>query len=106
MLYSQEKGLGHGCSTLWVASLDLARYAYTSFRLSTERSHGAHEDLAMSFHHMAQQRTESQYLLVVTKSLSPRMDVSSLMGQELLMSVQFSESKWSNCQRCHQGQCN
>ena len=93
VLYSQEKGLGHSCYTLWVASLDLARYAYTSFRLRTEQSHGAHEDLVMSCHQMAELRTESQDLLVVTKSLSPRMAVSSPMGHELLMSVQFSENK-------------
>lgn len=92
-LYSQEKGLGHGCYTLWVASLDLARYAYASLRLCTEQSHGAHEDLATSCHQMAELRTESQDLLVVTKSLSPRMAVSPPMGHELLISVQFSGNK-------------
>lgn len=53
VLCSQEKGLGHGCYSLWVTSLDPARYAYTSLRLCTEQSHGAHEDLAMSCHQMA-----------------------------------------------------
>lgn len=32
---SQANMLGPGCYTLWAASLDLARYAYTSFRLCT-----------------------------------------------------------------------
>lgn len=93
VLYSQEKGLGHGCYTLWVASFDLARYAYTSFRLRTEQSHGTPEDLAMSCHYMAELWTESQDLLVVTKSLSPRLAVSSPMGHELLMPVQFPKNK-------------
>lgn len=93
VLHSQEKGLGQGYYTWWVASFDLARYAYTTFRLRTEQSHDAHEDLAMSCHQIAESRTESQGLLVMTKSLSPRMAVSSPMGHELLVSVQFSENK-------------
>lgn len=81
-----------GVTLRGLPSLDLARYAYTSFRLCTAWSHGTHEDLAMSCHQMAEGRTERQDLLVVTKSFSPRMTVSSPMGHESLMSVQFSQN--------------
>ena len=81
--------LGAGRYTLWAASLDLARYAYTSFRLCTAQPRDTHEDLAMSCQRMAE-LTESQDLLVVTRSLSPGMGVSSPMGHDSLMSVQFS----------------